>query len=83
MHKLSNSFSFCHCHKDFSFINKSLICTANNIGASTYYYADFVSFFLLQVKFAIQYMRRAIQKKAKFDIMDLNTIKVVFPLIFV
>ncbi|XP_023547926.1 uncharacterized protein LOC111806722 [Cucurbita pepo subsp. pepo] len=28
------------------------------------------------VKFAIQYMRRAIQKKAKFDIMDLNTIKV-------
>ncbi|CAN6924841.1 unnamed protein product [Brassica oleracea] len=29
------------------------------------------------VKFAIQFMRRAIQKKAKFDIMDLNTIKVV------
>ncbi|XP_019426437.1 PREDICTED: uncharacterized protein LOC109334897 [Lupinus angustifolius] len=28
------------------------------------------------VKFAIQYMRRAIQKKAKFDIMDLNTLKV-------
>ncbi|XP_022930530.1 uncharacterized protein LOC111436957 isoform X1 [Cucurbita moschata] len=28
------------------------------------------------VKFAIQYMRRAIQKKAKFDIMELNTIKV-------
>ncbi|KAJ8747558.1 hypothetical protein K2173_013054 [Erythroxylum novogranatense] len=28
------------------------------------------------VKFAIQYMRKAIQKKAKFDIMDLNTIKV-------
>ncbi|KAF2584345.1 hypothetical protein F2Q70_00036627 [Brassica cretica] len=28
------------------------------------------------VKFAIQFMRRAIQKKAKFDIMDLNTIKV-------
>ncbi|CAK9161879.1 unnamed protein product [Ilex paraguariensis] len=28
------------------------------------------------VKFAIQYMRRAIQKKAKFDIMNLNTIKV-------
>ncbi|GFQ01278.1 hypothetical protein PHJA_002271700 [Phtheirospermum japonicum] len=28
------------------------------------------------VKFAIQYMRRAIQKKAKFDIMDLNAIKV-------
>ncbi|XP_050218611.1 uncharacterized protein LOC126669239 isoform X2 [Mercurialis annua] len=28
------------------------------------------------VKFAIQYMRRTIQKKAKFDIMDLNTIKV-------
>ena len=42
-----------------------------------YCYADFVSLFLLQVKFAIQYMRRAIQKKAKFDIMDLNTIKVV------
>ncbi|OVA20086.1 hypothetical protein BVC80_1665g49 [Macleaya cordata] len=28
------------------------------------------------VKFAIQYMRKVIQKKAKFDIMDLNTIKV-------
>ncbi|KAL8524805.1 hypothetical protein ACS0TY_014426 [Phlomoides rotata] len=28
------------------------------------------------VKFAIQYMRRAIQKKAKFDITELNTIKV-------
>ncbi|GFQ05955.1 uncharacterized protein yqkd, partial [Phtheirospermum japonicum] len=28
------------------------------------------------VKFAIHYMRRAIQKKAKFDITDLNTIKV-------
>ncbi|KAK4425743.1 hypothetical protein Salat_1768300 [Sesamum alatum] len=28
------------------------------------------------VKFAIQYMRRAIQKKAKFDILELNTIKV-------
>ncbi|XP_027933366.1 uncharacterized protein LOC114188900 isoform X1 [Vigna unguiculata] len=28
------------------------------------------------VKFAIQYMRKAIQKKAKFDIMDLNTLKV-------
>ncbi|XP_043719758.1 uncharacterized protein LOC122667524 isoform X2 [Telopea speciosissima] len=28
------------------------------------------------VKFAIQYMRKIIQKKAKFDIMDLNTIKV-------
>ncbi|CAI9771017.1 unnamed protein product [Fraxinus pennsylvanica] len=28
------------------------------------------------VKFAIQYMRRAILKKAKFDITDLNTIKV-------
>ncbi|KAL8515413.1 hypothetical protein ACS0TY_014204 [Phlomoides rotata] len=27
------------------------------------------------VKFAIQYMRRAIQKKAKFDITELNTIK--------
>ncbi|XP_050372421.1 uncharacterized protein LOC126790284 isoform X2 [Argentina anserina] len=27
------------------------------------------------VKFAIQYMRRAIQKKAKFDISNLNTIK--------
>ncbi|GLT81482.1 hypothetical protein SLA2020_528650 [Shorea laevis] len=27
------------------------------------------------VKFAIQYMRKAIQKKAKFDIMDLNTLK--------
>ncbi|XP_022642719.1 uncharacterized protein LOC106775119 isoform X3 [Vigna radiata var. radiata] len=28
------------------------------------------------VKFAIQHMRKAIQKKAKFDIMDLNTVKV-------
>ncbi|CAN0898547.1 Uncharacterized protein YqkD [Linum grandiflorum] len=28
------------------------------------------------IKFAIQYMRKAIQKKAKFDITDLNTIKV-------
>ncbi|CAN0856216.1 Uncharacterized protein YqkD [Linum grandiflorum] len=28
------------------------------------------------VKFAIQYMRKAIQKKAKFDITELNTIKV-------
>ncbi|KAK7332263.1 hypothetical protein VNO80_29013 [Phaseolus coccineus] len=28
------------------------------------------------VKFAIQYMRKTIQKKAKFDIMDLNTVKV-------
>ncbi|CAM8979489.1 unnamed protein product [Rhodiola kirilowii] len=28
------------------------------------------------VKFAIQYMRKTIVKKAKFDIMDLNTIKV-------
>ncbi|XP_019053180.1 PREDICTED: uncharacterized protein LOC104596404 isoform X2 [Nelumbo nucifera] len=28
------------------------------------------------VKLAIQYMRRVIQKKANFDIMDLNTIKV-------
>ncbi|KAG5035128.1 hypothetical protein JHK85_010437 [Glycine max] len=29
----------------------------------------------LQVKFAIQYMRRVIQKKEKFDITDLITIK--------
>ncbi|CAF1856276.1 uncharacterized protein BNAC04G28890D isoform X3 [Brassica napus] len=28
------------------------------------------------IKFAIQYMRRAVQKRAKFDITDLNTIKV-------
>ncbi|XWS22427.1 hypothetical protein CRYUN_Cryun29cG0033100 [Craigia yunnanensis] len=28
------------------------------------------------VKYAIQYMRKAIQKKSKFDITDLNTIKV-------
>ncbi|KAK9024333.1 hypothetical protein V6N11_004500 [Hibiscus sabdariffa] len=33
-------------------------------------------FCLLQVKFAIQIMRKSIQKKAKFDITDLNTIKV-------
>lgn len=30
------------------------------------------------MKFAIQYMRKAVQRKAKFDIMDLNTIKVLF-----
>ncbi|KAF9673322.1 hypothetical protein SADUNF_Sadunf10G0012000 [Salix dunnii] len=35
-----------------------------------------VSFVVVGVKFAIQYMRKAIQKKAKFDIMNLNTIKV-------
>lgn len=29
-----------------------------------------------QVKMAVQYMRRVIQKKAKFDIMDLNVIQV-------
>lgn len=27
---------------------------------------------------AVQYMRRVIQKKAKFDIMDLNCLKVVY-----
>ncbi|KAI9195250.1 hypothetical protein LWI28_013204 [Acer negundo] len=32
------------------------------------------------VKFAIQYMRKAIQKKAKFDIENLNTIKTPFAL---
>lgn len=32
--------------------------------------------FFHQVKVAVQYMRRVIQKKAKFDIMDLNCIKV-------
>ncbi|RDY09434.1 yqkD, partial [Mucuna pruriens] len=32
--------------------------------------------FTVSVKFAIQYMRKTIQKKAKFDIMDLNTVKV-------
>lgn len=31
-----------------------------------------------QVKMAIQYMRRVIQKRAKFDIMDLNTVQVWF-----
>ncbi|CAN7133477.1 unnamed protein product [Brassica rapa subsp. narinosa] len=35
------------------------------------------------IKFAIQYMRRAVQKKAKFDITDLNTIKVVAKSCFV
>ncbi|OWM78516.1 hypothetical protein CDL15_Pgr016240 [Punica granatum] len=40
--------------------------------------ADTQSFRLpkFTVKLAIQYMRRAIQKKAKFDIAELNTIKV-------
>lgn len=32
--------------------------------------------FFWQVKMAVQYMRRVIQKKAKFDIMDLNCLKV-------
>ena len=32
--------------------------------------------FFRQVKMAVQYMRRVIQKKAKFDIMDLNCLKV-------
>ncbi|CAN6824702.1 unnamed protein product [Brassica oleracea] len=35
------------------------------------------------IKFALQYMRRAVQKKAKFDITDLNTIKVVAKSCFV
>lgn len=42
------------------------------------YYMSLSSFkFFFQIKFAIQYMRRAVQKKAKFDITELNTIKVV------
>ena len=32
-----------------------------------------------QVKMAVQYMRRVIQKRAKFDIMDLNVVQVRFP----
>lgn len=36
----------------------------------------FLLSFLIQVKVAVQYMRRVIQKKAKFDIMDLNCLKV-------
>ncbi|CAN1336419.1 Uncharacterized protein YqkD [Linum perenne] len=36
----------------------------------------FICFVWLQVKMALQYMRRVIQKKAKFDIMDLNCLKV-------
>jgi hypothetical protein len=28
---------------------------------------------------AVQYMRRVIQKRAKFDIMDLNVVQVCFP----
>ncbi|KAF2311057.1 hypothetical protein GH714_019319 [Hevea brasiliensis] len=39
-------------------------------------FSDLVDLMMELVKFAIQYMRRAIQKKAKFDIMDLKTIKV-------
>lgn len=31
----------------------------------------------LQVKVALQYMRRVIQKKAKFDIMNLNCVQVL------
>jgi hypothetical protein len=31
-----------------------------------------------QVKMVLQYMRRIIQKRAKFDIMDLNVLKVYF-----
>lgn len=30
----------------------------------------------MQVKVAVQYMRKAIQKKAHFDIMDLDTVQV-------
>ncbi|KAJ6912080.1 hypothetical protein NC652_022383 [Populus alba x Populus x berolinensis] len=36
-------------------------------------FSDLVDLMMELVKFAIQYMRKAIQKKAKFDIMDLNT----------
>ena len=32
--------------------------------------------FCMQVKVAVQYMRKAIQKKAHFDIMDLDTVQV-------
>lgn len=35
-----------------------------------------------QVKVAVQYMRRVIQKKAKFNIMDLNCLKVLFSYLF-
>ena len=47
--------------------------------ASVYYKRFYLTLFQLQIKFAIQYMRRAVQKKAKFDITDLNTIKVLCP----
>jgi hypothetical protein len=33
---------------------------------------------IFQVKMAVQYMRRVIQRKAKFDIMDLNVVQVHF-----
>lgn len=35
-----------------------------------------------QVKMALQYMRRVIQKKAKFDIMDLNAVQVWLSVLF-
>lgn len=38
----------------------------------------FISYPLSQVKLAIQYMRRVIQKKANFDIAELNAIKVKY-----
>lgn len=34
--------------------------------------------FFVQIKIAVQYMRHVIQKRAKFDIMDLNAVQVCF-----
>uniref|UniRef100_A0A2P2M7V3 Uncharacterized protein n=1 Tax=Rhizophora mucronata TaxID=61149 RepID=A0A2P2M7V3_RHIMU len=43
---------------------------------SCLYNSNFFVFSCIQIKMAVQYMRRVIQKKAKFDIMDLNCLKV-------
>ncbi|CAB78471.1 hypothetical protein [Arabidopsis thaliana] len=49
-------------------VSKSKFVVSVSCGICSSYY---------KIKFAIQYMRRAVQKKANFNITDLNTIKVV------
>ncbi|KAE9452794.1 hypothetical protein C3L33_15299, partial [Rhododendron williamsianum] len=49
--------------RDLVYLMEIMIKGANNMN-------------VMKVKVAVQYMRRVIQKKAKFDIMDLNCIKV-------
>lgn len=38
----------------------------------------FAIIYIVQVKMAVQYMRRVIQRRAKFDIMDLDVVQVCF-----